>query len=540
MRIAIYTSLAINYLAKARVMARTVKNVNPSIDVVALICDRFPDTIDPAGEPFDDIWMVDEYPTKSINQWIFRHNIMELATAVKGWALRRLLEAGYDYVMYLDPDCWVMEDPAQIIEQLTPEYSVGVVPHTTRPADSVEEIRVVETSSLRHGIYNLGFLIVRNNENGHKLANWWAERLDQYCIDDFKSGLFTDQRWFDLAVGYFDFIKVLRHRGIDVASWNIGQRILGRVGDGYLIDGDPLIFYHFSGVGPTGVHRWVRDKFAPSNSLAAEIEFRYERLIRDQGQQQLQNIVPYFDMYSDGTRINNVHRKLLRERPDLAQQFPNPFDVTSLQNFRNIATHNGLRTMSSTSSSHADPAASGRSHSDLPPDGKWVDAMARRLFDEPYCKLMIRSTEIDGDKLWTAFVRRGWSKDNVFNRFFDVEYYLLMVGTVPLASHPTPLHHFVAVGVPRKISPNWIYDEGYYLQHNEDVADAVRRGDLLCGFEHFSRHGAGEGRSGCAFFNERRYLELNQDVSETVASGGCRSGELHYLRHGRKEGRPFR
>lgn len=97
-----------------------------------------------------------ETPSFLAASWIFRHNIMELSTSIKGWGLERLLATGYDYVMYLDPDCWVLEDPALLISEMSEHCSVAVVPHTTRPADSDEEIRIIETSSLRHGIYNLG------------------------------------------------------------------------------------------------------------------------------------------------------------------------------------------------------------------------------------------------------------------------------------------------------------------------------------------------------------------------------------------------
>jgi hypothetical protein len=319
MKIAVYTSFAINYLAKARVLVQSIKTCNPKIDVVALVCDRFPRSVDITKEQFDQIWTVEDYPANPIEGWIFRHNIMELSTAVKGWGLIRLLEAGYDYVLYLDPDCWVLHDPAKIVDLLPASFSVGVVPHTTREAESDEEVRIVETSSLRHGIYNLGFLLVRNDENGRRLARWWAARLDRYCIDSFAEGLFTDQRWFDLAVGYFDFIKIIRHNGIDVASWNFGRRKLTRNSNGYLVDGDDLIFYHFSGVGPNSVHRWVRERFAPSDPLVAELEFRYERLIADFGQADLERIIPHFDMYTDGTRIPGEHRTLYRSRPDFVK-----------------------------------------------------------------------------------------------------------------------------------------------------------------------------------------------------------------------------
>jgi hypothetical protein len=543
MKIAVYTSFAVNYLAKARVLANTIHAANPAIDVVALVCDRFPATIDAAAEPFAAIWMVEEYPATELEGWIFKHNIMELSTAVKGWALKRLLNAGYDYVMYLDPDCWVMQDPASIIELLPPTSSVGVVPHTTEPAISQEEIRLVETSSLRHGIYNLGFVIVKNDDKGRLLANWWAERLDKYCMDDFKSGLFTDQRWFDLAVGYFDFIHVIRHHGIDVASWNIGRRSLVRMGSGYSVDGDPLIFYHFSGVGPTGVHRWVRDKFAPSDPLAAEIEFRYEALINEQEQQKLQYVVPYFDCYSDGERISASHRIYFREHPEVAEKYPNPYSVERSPNFRDVARLNS--TAAASSSSIVTPSivvgdvCTGARFCWSSMDRLEVDALARRFFDAEHYALSLGDKSGNLDALWQSYLTRGWTDWPSGNRLFDISYYKLMLGDLDTEGQ-TPLHHYVVTGIRRAVSPSWIYDDQYYLSRYPDVADAIRRGDVICGFEHFSKYGVLEGRSGCCFFNERRYLELNPDVRDAVAAGTLRSGEYHYVRYGRSEGRAFR
>jgi hypothetical protein len=534
MRIAVYTSFAINYLAKARVLVQTIKQINPSIDVIALVCDRFPDNINAADEPFDQIWMVEDYPAEPIKGWIFRHNIMELSTAVKGWALTRLLDAGYDYVMYLDPDCWVLEDPATIINELPPEASVGVVPHTTRPADSDEEIRIVETSSLRHGIYNLGFLIVRNDANGRILAEWWAKRLDKYCVDNFKLGLFTDQRWFDLAVGYFDFIKVIRHHGIDVASWNVGQRIVTRRGEGYDIDGDPLIFYHFSGVGPTGVHRWVRDKFAPSDPLVAELEFRYERMIALAGQASLEKTVPYFDVYEDGAPVLPAHRLMFRERPDIADRYGDPYRVSTAPNFRGEVGIIDERAASvapvaSGSPQPADQAA-------RVPLGE-IERLAQSLFDADFYRKRSKSGTSEAEQLWREFVTQSWRRGVHGNRMFDVGHYKLLVGDIDQAAYPTPFHHYFAVGHRSGISPSWIYDEEYYLQKYPDIRDAIRSGDIGSGFEHFSRYGWAEGRDGCAFFNERRYLDRYPDVIAAVEAGRERSGEAHYVKHGRKEGR---
>ena len=334
MRIAVYTSFASNYLAKARVLANSIKAVNDGIDVIAIVCDRLPSNLNPAAEPFNQIWMVDEYPAKLIKAWIFRHNIMELCTAVKGWALNRLLSMDYDYVLYLDPDCWVLADPAKIVELLKEHMSVLVVPHTTSPAETKEAIRLVEVSSLKHGIYNLGFLLVKNDENGKRFAKWWAERLHDYCLIEFQHGIFTDQRWFDLAVGYFPFIQICWHKGIDLASWNIGQRTISRSpSGGYLVDGDPLIFYHFSGVGPAGVHRWVREIVAPSDPLAAELEFAYEELINAAGQGKLSHISPFYERYDDGRNIETADRANFRASEKNMELFPDPY-MTGYGSFR--------------------------------------------------------------------------------------------------------------------------------------------------------------------------------------------------------------
>jgi hypothetical protein len=334
LRIAVYTSFAVNYLAKARVLFDSIHEISPEIDVFGILADRLPSGHDPASEPFKALWLVEDYGVGNDLGWIFRHSIMELATAPKGWALVRLLEMGYDYVIYLDPDCWVLGDLRELPNLLEPSASVGIVPHTMFPAKTATEIHLIEMSSLRHGIFNLGFLIVKNDENGNLLANWWADRLHEYCIDDCEKGLFTDQRWFDLAVGYFDFIQIIRHNGIDVASWNIGQRTLVKTNGKYFVNGDPLIFYHFSGVGPAGVHRWVRDIFAPADPVAAELEFRYEALINARGQAELSQVQPFFDHYSDGQIIPRAHRTRFRLAPHLQEAFANPFDVSAPNNAR--------------------------------------------------------------------------------------------------------------------------------------------------------------------------------------------------------------
>ena len=522
MRIAIYTSFAINYLAKARVLVNSIKAVAPGIDVIGIVCDKFPSNIDATEEPFDDLWLVEEYPAKPVTAWIFRHNIMELCTAVKGWGLLRLLESGYDFVLYLDPDCWVLEDPKQIIDLLEQKKSVMVVPHTTSPAETKEGIRLVEISSLKHGIYNLGFLLVRNDANGRQFAQWWAARLHDFCFADFESGMFTDQRWFDLAVGYFPFIQVSWHKGIDVASWNIGQRRIARSGcGGYLVDGDPLVFYHFSGVGPAGVHRWVRDIVAPSDPLAAELEFRYEELINAAGQEELAKVRPAYDHYDDGALVESANRLMFRKSEEYAKKFPDPYATSGTENFRRTAR----------------PEAGAGIRRGLKLSSSEIELVAARLFDAENFKRSTGGIKPSRSTLWSVYKRRGWKASNAPNRYFDVGYYSSQIRPAERTGFEIPLHHYVAIGRDRGCWPVWFFDEKFYLELYDDVRFAVESDQVFSGYEHYLLQGLKECRKSSAFFYEAKYLRLNSDVSAAINSGEFANGGEHYFYYGRCEGR---
>jgi hypothetical protein len=62
--------------------------------------------------------------------------------------------------------------------------------------------------------------------------------------------LFTDQRWVDLAPGYFD-VSVVRHPGINVAKWNVDERPLRLGPSGWRAGDGQLVMMHYSGVPPT-------------------------------------------------------------------------------------------------------------------------------------------------------------------------------------------------------------------------------------------------------------------------------------------------
>jgi hypothetical protein len=93
---------------------------------------------------------------------------------------------------------------------------------------------------------------------------------------------------------------------------------------------------------------------------------------------------------------------------------------------------------------------------------------------------------------------------------------------------PTALFRFVL----RCALESCEFDEAQYQRCNPDVADAVERGEIASGREHFLGRGYLEGRVGAVPVHETWYLSNSPDVADAKRAGLEESGEAHYRRIG--------
>jgi hypothetical protein len=251
-RYAVFTSVTMSYVPNARIMARSVKKHHPDWQVVLLLNDRPPAGFDWELEPFDNVVLAEWLPIgKSWSEWAYGYSVIEFCTATKGVMSEYLLDSlGFDYVVYLDPDTMVFSPLREVEELLVSSADVILTPHLTDPESDARAIWSHEMASLKHGTFNLGFFAIANRADGRKYLTWWADRLLDYSHIDFEKGLFTDQKWSNLAPYMFDGIHVLRDRAYNVATWNMTARTIGfDPTRGWLVNDKPLRFYHFSGFG---------------------------------------------------------------------------------------------------------------------------------------------------------------------------------------------------------------------------------------------------------------------------------------------------
>lgn len=325
----IFTSITSNYIPKARVLARSVKQYAPQARFHLLLCDRPPPDFDLSREDFDELIRLDELPVENRAAWIYQHNVVELCTAVKGLGFLEIFRrSDADRVVFLDPDVVLFSD-LDDIDRMLDRHSLLLTPHQTEPEANRSAVLDNEVSSLKHGVFNLGFLAVRRCPEGMRFVNWWNDRLRDFCYDDRGQGLFTDQKWVDLAPAFFPDLGIVRGPQFNVSTWNINQRRLeGDLQNGIRVNGEPLCFYHFSGL-DSGALKVMMEVYGDANPLLGEMRAWYLAQCDAMGQRELGSVPCIYEFYSNGERITPAQRLLYRYREELAQTFPDPFDCAA-------------------------------------------------------------------------------------------------------------------------------------------------------------------------------------------------------------------
>ncbi len=297
----VFTSICCNYGHKARTLAESVKKNIPDAKFYVCLTEReIPKEMEYTY--FDKVILSKDMWEGNFDQFIFKHAIVEASTAVKGQFFRYLMDNNPDEDMfvYLDPDCYVYSDFTELKETLK-KRPIVLCPHLLQPGNIDMEL-----SSTAHGVYNLGFLGVNHSDEARKFIDWWAERLSMFCYDDIQRGIFTDQKWIDLAPCFFD-VEVFKHKGYDFATWSLLDCGMTKENDSFFVKGDPLRFIHFSGYGATiekCMNLWLPEGEHPFRELYKKYSEIHDFNNKD-------NISKYewtYSKYKSGKKISDATR----------------------------------------------------------------------------------------------------------------------------------------------------------------------------------------------------------------------------------------
>ena len=237
---AILTICSINYLSKALIFVRSSRLHHAAATHFILLVDRKTDL-----RLEDDIQVIwaENLGITNFYQKAFCFDIIELNTNLKPRAMQWLLET-FERVIYCDPDMCVYAPMDDIWRELG-DGAVLLTPHYYTPIQDAQKPNDWEL--LKFGVFNLGFIAVQRHSSTEPFLAWWSERCLEHGYFEPQTGLAVDQKWISLAPGFFKGIIVSRNLGLNVAFWNLHERVISHVnGQWWINDTVQLLLMHFS------------------------------------------------------------------------------------------------------------------------------------------------------------------------------------------------------------------------------------------------------------------------------------------------------
>lgn len=353
-RITFFTIVARNYLAYAYVLGESVKRYHPGADFSIFLMD------DVTGEYAAEIRAKgfaaiapEQIQIPNYTQFVFKYNVTEASTGVKPFVMQFLLQHGAHKVIYLDPDILCFRRFDEVLAALD-ACSIVLTPHSTSPLNS--DYFPDDHLFLSSGVYNLGFIAVRESEVTRRFLDWWSARLLESCLDQLEKNLFVDQKWVDLVPAYFEEVVILKSRAYNIAYWNLHERRIVTQGDTLHVEPsrEAIAFIHFSGMvvdsaeqiskyGPRSPLTEVKKRYSLEDRPDLVEPFKqYGKLVLAAGLKRYAAIPYAYSTYGNGEKISQLERAIYYAAPRHQAAHPDPFAVTN-RSFWRACRRAGIR-----------------------------------------------------------------------------------------------------------------------------------------------------------------------------------------------------
>lgn len=332
-----FTICTRSYIGLAKALKKSFLEFNDGYDFFIIIADYAANEKDKNDENTVDSREVIALESATYNQMAFQYNVTEFCTSIKPFAFKWAFNKGYDLAIYLDPDILVFSE----FKEVGINHSLYLAPHILdiKPEDFGHWQEQVFT---KHGVYNCGFVAIRNDKIGNSIVDWWSNKLINCAFSDIEEGMYTDQKWMDFVFSFVDIenVKIIKHLGYDVAPWNYHERE-PLMGENYQVRlrGKPsnnydLVFLHYSGYNYSKLisDNIIEGKYGSDMTKSQDYDFLVEyyryRLVNENASEYL-SIKYGYDFFVNGVLITNFNRRMFRKYIEEGNSCDNPFEIGS-------------------------------------------------------------------------------------------------------------------------------------------------------------------------------------------------------------------
>jgi len=243
----VFTICSNNYTAHAATLMQSWFQYHPETLGYVILVDELSDKVDYKILAPATVVDLASFDITSLDRLIEAYNITELNTAVKPDVFLYLFQKHPNSkIVYLDPDILVTGTFTHVFKALD-ENDFVLTPHICQPID--DKKGPTDYHTLGTGIFNLGFIALKNSDQIQRFLHWWRERVLKYGYCNLPANMFYDQLWANYIPVLFDKYHILKHPGYNMANWNLHERIISLDNQGeWKVNGTfDLKFFHFSG-----------------------------------------------------------------------------------------------------------------------------------------------------------------------------------------------------------------------------------------------------------------------------------------------------
>jgi lipopolysaccharide biosynthesis glycosyltransferase len=236
------TILTADHIAFAKVLFHSLQKQDPEINLQVLVVDK--DDLQPSeGIVFHSVKTV-------TNSGLGQGMVIKYAHTDPDhfrWALKPifisfLLQNGFEKVIFIDPDIYFVNKFDFLFAKLD-QSNILLTPHWCNTDPMVNESGLYDV--LQGGLFNAGF--IGANNKAIEALTWWAKACHFKTEKNPQLGLFVDQKYLDILSVQFENVEIIRHRGCNLASWNINTSKREMI-DGKLVINSRFepVFIHFA------------------------------------------------------------------------------------------------------------------------------------------------------------------------------------------------------------------------------------------------------------------------------------------------------
>lgn len=177
----------------------------------------------------------------------------DLCCAIKPFLVAHLLAEGCDEVLYCDSDQLLFGDPSPIFA-VEPDAELVATPHLMSPLPRADRRCLPRLGDLAYaGLLNAGLFLMRRGEESAAFLETWSDLVAGPGAFLKELGGQNEQHAFNWAPNFMRRFALWRDPRANVAYWNLHERPVRWAGldggdpDLWLLDGRPLVSFHFSG-----------------------------------------------------------------------------------------------------------------------------------------------------------------------------------------------------------------------------------------------------------------------------------------------------